>query len=421
MIPSKIQILKGVEGLVKECFSYKEARSNIHITNQGNSISNIKNSRLFSTPHAIYGHKYRANKIVSWKLRKHSPADVFATDNHGILKNTLLGENTEDRIQNAIRDGKSVIAFFGGSTMMSMGSVTPDFSIPSLVERVLMEKYDKKVVCVNFGLGGTCCREAFQLYLNEISLKGIRANIVFYDGWNCASYLTNKKIIQNQLNEALSNLATEADSLMSIGHNIRLNKAYDLKWYLKNSINLFFAFLTDVVQKHLPKFLGRQLLRIQSRLFPLDLVHKEIEKLLDVNSNWSQTHNDFSERAVNEYVALHQVVKDLVTPHAGYLWIQQPLVFWGSKPLTKNEKEWKENGYSSGDPRLFKSFDVKLKSTISSSPDLFSHFVDMTHIFDEIFDELYIDSGHLNRLGNLIVSVNIADEIMSKKKEFGLC
>ena len=56
-----------------------------------------------------------------------------------------------------------------------------------------------------------------------------------------------------------------------------------------------------------------------------------------------------------------------------------------------------------------------------SSPDLFSHFVDMTHVFDEFVDELYTDSGHLNRLGNLVVSAKIADEIMSKKMEFGWC
>ena len=94
--------------------------------------------------------------------------------------------------------------------------------------------------------------------------------------------------------------------------------------------------------------------------------------------------------------------------------------FLGNKPLTPNEKIWNENGYSSGDPQIFKSFDVQLKSRASISPDLFSNFVDMTKVFDEITEEVYIDSGHLNRLGNLIVSAKIADEIICKQKEFGL-
>ena len=213
-------------------------------------------------------------------MRKSSPADVYATDDQGILKNSIFGENARERTQNAIKDGVSVIAFFGGSTMMSMGSVTPNFSIPSLVERILAEKYNKRVVCINFGLGGTCCREAFQLYLNEIQLKNVRANTVFYDGWNCASYLTYKKKLQFQMNKDVSNFVADPDSMMSIHHNIRLYKAYDLKWHIKNSCYLFFAYLTDGIQKLLPKFFGSQFLRIQGRFFPLNLTHQETNRLL---------------------------------------------------------------------------------------------------------------------------------------------
>jgi hypothetical protein len=49
-----ISLLEGLDDLVEECFSYNEAKAEIQITGQGNSISNIKNSRLFSIPHAIY-------------------------------------------------------------------------------------------------------------------------------------------------------------------------------------------------------------------------------------------------------------------------------------------------------------------------------------------------------------------------------
>ena len=420
MKANKIKALKGIDGLFAECFSYCEANADIEITAQGNSISNIKKSRLLSIPHAIYGHKYRPNQVVGWKLKKNLPADVYATDNQGILKNAILGENAEQRIKNAIRDGSSVFAFFGGSTMMSMGSVTPDFSIPALVERILMEKYDKKVVCVNFGLGGTCCKEAFQLYLNEIKLKNVGAHIIFYDGWNCASYLTQKRIMSYQLSEEASGLVTEADAMMSIAHNIRLGKAYDFKWHLKTTFNLFFAHLTNYIQNLMPKFIGSQLLRIQGRLFPLDLIQREKSQLLNASSISDEILNNISERAVDEYVELHKLIKNLVLPHTGYLWIQQPLVFWGNKSLTQNEKEWNENGYSSGDPKIFRAFNDALKMKISGAPDVFSNFVDMTNVFDEISEELYIDSGHLNRLGNLVVSASIASEIMSKHKEFTL-
>ena len=413
-------ILNGLDELYSECFSYIEIKADVNISARSNSISNINKSRLFSTPHAIYGHKYGPNKIVSWKLRKNSPADVFATDSQGILKNSLLDEDTEVRIKQAAKDGSSIIAFFGGSTMMSMGSVTPDFSIPALVERILLKKYNRKAVCVNFGLGGTCCREALQLYLNKIKLKDVQFNIVFYDGWNCASYLTHKQVIQNQNDESSSSCVTESDSMMSIRHNILLNKAYDLKWHLKSWINLFFAHLTEVAQNLIPRFLGDQLLRIQGRIFPLNQLENDTKRLLSKEIISDEVLNGASERAVDEYVGIHLLVKELVPSNKGYLWIQQPLVFWGNKPLTENERGWNENGYSSGDPRIFKFFDVNLKSRIVCFPDLVSDLTDMTHIFDDISEELYIDSGHLNRLGSLVVSANIANEIMSKQRVFGL-
>ena len=49
-----------------------------------------------------------------------------------------------------------------------------------------------------------------------------------------------------------------------------------------------------------------------------------------------ESFNSISERAVDEYVAIHQAIKNLVLPQTGYMWIQQPLVFWGKK--TRKER-----------------------------------------------------------------------------------
>ena len=40
-----------------------------------------------------------------------------------------------------------------------------------------------------------------------------------------------------------------------------------------------------------------------------------------------------------------------------------------------------------------------------------SKFFDFTHIFDNTFEQLYIDSGHLNRLGNFKVAEKIAEKL----------
>ena len=87
--------------------------------------------------------------------------------------------------------------------------------------------------------------------------------------------------------------------------------------------------------------------------------------------------------------------------------------------MTANELNWKSSGASSGDPKIFekfeKVFEIYKKTSIENS---FKNFKDLTNLFDCIEHELYIDSGHLNRMGNLIVSAYIADDIAKNDKMF---
>ena len=95
----------------------------------------------------------------------------------------------------------------------------------------------------------------------------------------------------------------------------------------------------------------------------------------------------------------------------------QPLLFWGEKTLTKNEKEWENSGFSSGDKKKFTTFKLELNQTISNSSEIISSdqvLHDLTNCFDLYEEELYIDSGHLNRYGNLIVSEKISDLIFER-------
>ena len=87
------------------------------------------------------------------------------------------------------------------------------------------------------------------------------------------------------------------------------------------------------------------------------------------------------------------------------------MVFYGEKPLTAEEEYFKESCLASADSSIF----YKFKSILDSNKYKFkmnnSKFFDFTHIFDNTFEQLYIDSGHLNRLGNFKVAEKIAEKL----------
>ena len=85
--------------------------------------------------------------------------------------------------------------------------------------------------------------------------------------------------------------------------------------------------------------------------------------------------------------------------------------FGRDKPMTKSEKEWRDSGFSSGDPKIFISFMEEFKK---SKPR--PYMVDLTSTFNQSSQQLYQDSGHLNRQGNFIIAKRIALEVSKKLK-----
>ena len=302
--------------------------------------------------------------------------------------------------------------------MMSMGSVTPNFSIPALVERILKIKFGVDTVCINFALGGTCSRESLYLYLNEGLGLDDAANSVFYDGWNDASYLIKKNILEFNFEKQNLNFAYKGESLRNIENNFTLSNKFNIYWHLKYSINLFIGNLFNFFLKILPaKYFERIFSSIQSRLFPLLIDQIELQNFYKNETNLEVA----IQMAVDEYIEIHKIIEKIsLSNNSGFLWLLQPLVFWGEKPLSVNEEQWKQNGYSSGNPDHF----IKFKNyfdKIAKKEQLFeNYFYDLTDIFNDITQETYIDSGHLNRLGNLIISSKIASLIYDNKNSYNL-
>ena len=190
------------------------------IKNSG-ALSDIRRAKKFAKASASFGYRYAKNTSAVWNLRPNEGMDYFVTYKDGLLKNNEQHSDYQARIEAEKSNGGTILGLFGGSTSMSMGARTPEFSIPSLIEQIFQSKYAKEVVCVNFSIGGTSVEDAFNL----LQLKALRHfdldHVIFYNGWNCSSYLTLKHQVLSQKGKLTDFSVTTLHSLKNRTHSNR--------------------------------------------------------------------------------------------------------------------------------------------------------------------------------------------------------
>lgn len=419
--------LKGLEELLHLAFEDVDNESLIEIAKKSTKsfflgtidhsalLWDIEKARKFSNPSALYGHRYGRNIAGVWNIRPNHGGDLYCTDSESLLKNKLDDASAKERIAVA-EDGVPVIAFFGGSTMMSMGARTPEFSIPSLVEQIFNLKYKKKVICINYGLGGTSSRDAFNVLVHDALMSTNPDLVVFYDGWNCCSYFGLENILQQRGIQFEDVSFARGEGLLHLSHNMTLSNIYNPIWCFVRAIKLWFSILFSVISKFFNNATLRKLINwLQNKIFtlrPAAHVDELVRKLCPTVDELAKA----AEYSVCQYIHVHNLARLICkSKKSNFLWIQQPLVFWGNKPLTENELNWKKSGFSSGNPALFEQFKAFLDKQVADFElDISLEYSDFSNIFDDINEEVYIDSGHLNRLGNLLVSSEICTKIINK-------
>ena len=112
--------------------------------------------------------------------------------------------------------------------MMSEGSRLPYFSIPSLGE-VIKYRIGKSFTCINFGVGGNILSRGLNLLINR-SLKIAKPDyVIFYDGWNCASYLTLSNQLLTLAEQKYTDIPIiEGETIRQLENNITLDKVFSL-------------------------------------------------------------------------------------------------------------------------------------------------------------------------------------------------
>lgn len=373
------------------------------------TVPSARTARKVAFPSASYGICFRPESAIVTDIRPYSGWDLHIVDSRGLFQNTY--ETLQPSCSIPSQAQGLVIAMFGGSTMMGQGSRLPSFTIPALTERLLSEVLQRPVSCLNFGVGGTASADAHRRLIDEGGSHNPDV-VLFYDGWNDCSYYSLLDIMSKYSKDDLvRNIATKSQGMRQIEMELSVLKMFEpgsaLKRAWRAGMNASFAHLGQA----LPGSLRAITNRATGHYFPIG-VHTALDALMpeDVSQEQWQESGDAAglrylkiDALAREYCAN----RDIKFVHA-----LQPTLMWGSKIMTLQERGWVESGFSTGP--VANSF-AAFKDRVFDKQD--GLIIDLTDEFSSVSEEVYIDTGHLNRIGNLLIAKTLAETVLKRLKE----
>ncbi|HBJ35255.1 MAG TPA: hypothetical protein DDZ51_10975 [Planctomycetaceae bacterium] len=112
--------------------------------------------------------------------------------------------------------------------------------------------------------------------------------------------------------------------------------------------------------------------------------------------------------SVSEYLRIDALASCLCRGQGlKFLHFLQPLIQTAGRRLTVKEEGLLKSSRKIADPEVFALFcrAVAMRST---------EIIDLTRLFDDIDDDVFVDDGHLNRFGNYHVATRIARELTTR-------
>ncbi len=359
--------------------------------------------RRFFRPSSFYGQRIGAD--VSIVRECGGQKDIFVTDSCRVCKNAVDGEDSRERVAKARDQGRPVLAFFGGSTMQGVGAGLPEFTIPALVERILLESHGIATVCLNHGAAGWCCAEELQLFLHE---TGYGPDVcIFYDGFNCCwnfyyGFLLNSPeapgtagwergtAIRHSEHDALNALRFRPSALaVRVG---RLWGSRTLGWVA-----------TAVGSPRWERFWDR----LASRLFPLG-PPDVVRRVSDIPITDAR-RDELLRAAAAEYLRIDAIAAAVCAARGiRFRHFFQPSLATSRKPLTDSERAIPRRRQRMRNPEIFALFPEFVRR--AGWP---RHLVDGTAALDGVEGTTFLDRCHLNRFGNYHVARHIVRELLA--------
>ena len=373
-------------------------------------LDNINRSRRAFVPTSYFGYRMGANVgfVVAAGGGGGRPEgapvigdDLFVTDASGVFKNALESADTKERLRIARERGDKVVVLYGGSTMMGIGARAPAFTIAALVEKILERDYALRVVCLNRGIAGAYCQDALNVLMAEIQVDQ-PDYVVFYDGWNCCHNLMLNKVFRDAGPFEGEIPVHRGMSLRHLEHDIVLHRHFNPGQVFRHWWRLAGTGLLTGVSRVLPvKAVRRLSVRVAERFFSLrNNIYFSANSLRQTSDSEA-----LARESAQDYWQIHRYAKAICeVAHAQFVTYFQPVVWWGSKPFSASEQTYIEASKSVEDDH------VRFYEEVRRQPAP-EWFVDLSAAFHDDSEDMYIDSGHLNRLGNLKVAEAIAADL----------
>lgn len=369
-------------------------------------LSNIISCRSFLMPNSRFGTRLGAsiNAILDCPNMTNGYIDFLCTDSQNISKNKIHDVNTCERLAEAKNRGAVIIAMFGGSTTMGNGARLPNYTIPSLVEKILYIEHKIDAVCINFGIVGNTISDCLNLLISE----GLRINptiVTFYTGWNCSFNFQANIAIRESINSNSQVLPPvfHGMNLRHVEHDIALHDKFMIARNLKKYSGLIKNKLLDTIchligsNSYIKKSFNNILLNDTSvnHAFMNDVISTTLQGNIDLLTSY----------AADEYLAAHEISSSICkSRHIQFHNFFQPTLFWGKKKLTDQENK------SLSESKLYKKNHMHFQEKVCSNQNGTS-FHDLSQSFENVTDQVYTDTGHKNPYGNFLIANEIAQRL----------
>ncbi len=260
------------------------------------------------------------------------------------------------------------ILTFGGSSMWGTGS--PDWgTIPAYLAEAFRDLKETQVCVVNLG------EEAFVSTQGVVRLilqlqSGVKPDLViFYDGGNdvFAAYQSGRPAVHQNLHS----IANRFEG----GKNLKEAPlmAWVKSWYLSQLVNR----VMPQTNAQRPQLMTFQSMGVDSGVL--------------------------SDQVVACYLENYRLVQGLAQEYGfEFRFFLQPLIFYGTKPLTELEKQ-KSRGALNKDKALTELFHSIYGKIQQAAPD-YDYLYDLTDVFNDQDTQIWIDYIHVTPVGNKIVA-----------------
>ena len=284
------------------------------------------------------------------------------------------------------------IFMFGGSTIEGDGAGSQENTVASQLERILNENRSDKcypIKVYNEGISGYTAKQQFNLLFNAV-LPRVRKDVdmvVSVDGVNdFLSYVSKRKKIKSPFNETLSTRELE---MSSIGQEFLENQS------VKSRSN----FLLNISKN---TFLGKLSLSLQR--LTTKSAQDNIQDLWGHKADLSKIQFKIKDRSDNYiyYIELEKKLLDSLNIE-NFRFIQPYISY---KKILSDE-EIKIRNKLAIYPRIFwDSFDGYYSQVISDLPT-YQNVIDISNLFSENKEQLFIDHVHYNPKGQFIIASEI--------------